>query len=370
MSERFLEPQWVSASRPAWTVLSARDCVGGPAMGCVMEMELVAVEALKAELVCPQPLRRSKPSWLSRVSRQFPGASPSDQLRVRSEPRVSGDRRGEAEALLVVSLNRGRLDILDALPDWRRRFDVVVAYVFDSFEGDWGVDPADLDAVFVPIRASVEELRPSLGERVHELPMAADVRRFGSPRPSAARWIDVNGYGRQRRDHLETIADYFNRPGGAGVAFHEGLIVRDQMRQRALFWQLLTHSRIALAYDVRTTGGDRFPYSIVSQRWFESLAAGCAVMGCRPCCPEVDELLNWPEATIELPNDPQDALAAVCDLLDQPARLDAIAARNYQQVLERHDWRHRITDMLATLGMSEPAETREAGAAMLADDRL
>lgn len=345
----FPMPSDASESRPAWTVLSARDCVGGPAMGCVMEMESVAVEALGAELICPRPAASPESSLWRRLGRRLSGGS-EPRLRVRPvDQEVSG---AGARALLVVSLNRARLDILDALPDWRRRFDLVAAYVFDSFEGRWGVDPADLDAVFVPIRASVEELRPSLGARVHEVPMAADVVRFGSSRPSAERWIDVNGYGRQLRAHLEAMADHFNRPGGDGMVFHEGLVVRDQVRQRALFWQMLTHTRVALAYDVRATGGDRFPYSMVSQRWFESLAAGCVVMGYRPRCPEADELLDWPDATIELPSDARDALAAVCDLLDRPERLDAIAARNHRQMLERHDWRHRLADMLKVLGLS------------------
>lgn len=340
-----------------WSILSARASDQGLAMGCLREMEDVAAEALDACILSPQTISDPAANGLvSRAVRKFRGPVTRRYAPIMHEDFVrTGSSRG-SRGLFVVAMNPSRLDMLDALPsDWRSRFDVVVGYVFDAFEQGWEAHADRFDHLFVPIRRSAKLLGESIAAQVHELAMAADVVHYGSARRSADRMISVNGYGRQHREHLEAFADLWNRPDSDRVVFHEGLMVRDVMRQRAVFWQLLTRSRIAMAYDVRSTqGAGRFPYSLLSQRWFESLAAGCAVVGRRARCPEAEELLDWDDATIELPEDTNEAIELVDQLLRDSDRLDAIHQRNYNEMLARHDWRHRLATMHQKIELDLP----------------
>ena len=112
------------------------------------------------------------------------------------------------------------------------------------------------------------------------------------------------------------------------------------------FWKMAQSSLIALAYDPKITSPQRVPMSIVGQRWFESLAAGCVVAGARPATDEADELLDWPEATIELAEAPEEALAQLYALCAEPRKLATIRERNVEHVRARHDWRHRLPAML------------------------
>jgi hypothetical protein len=122
--------------------------------------------------------------------------------------------------------------------------------------------------------------------------------------------------------------------------------IHDKLLHRRHFWKLAQSSQIALAYDAKLTSPHRVPISIVGQRYFESLAAGCVIAGKRPVTEEADELLTWPQSTIDLPDDPGEAIGALRDLVADPRLQAAIRERNVEEVRARHDWRHRIPRML------------------------
>jgi hypothetical protein len=112
-------------------------------------------------------------------------------------------------------------------------------------------------------------------------------------------------------------------------------------------------SCITLAYDLKRVdpGNRQFPYSLVAQRWFEGLAAGCVVVGYRPNCPEADELLNWQDATLECPEDPEQFLQFIDELVIDPGRVAAIRQANFQNMLQAHDWGYRVVAILAAMGI-------------------
>ena len=70
-------------------------------------------------------------------------------------------------------------------------------------------------------------------------------------------------------------------------------------------------------------------------------------MGFRPKCPEADDLLDWEDATIECPDDPQSFLQFIDSLLADPGRLERARVRNFESMLRAHDWGYRIVEMLA-----------------------
>lgn len=109
-------------------------------------------------------------------------------------------------------------------------------------------------------------------------------------------------------------------------------------------YNLLRRAKLSLAFDPLYPGMQRF----------QSGAAGCGIVGKRPTTPLANELLDWEDAAIELPDDPEASAAFVEQLLSGQPRLNAIHQRNYLENLARHDWRYRIEQMLTTLGVELP----------------
>lgn len=291
------------------------------------------------------------------------------------------------DRLIFVAMNYWQLSrMMERAAGLRRRSGPCQAYVFDSFHrylSRWTarfpspLRPAarllrhelrnvgKMTRIFVPTGSLIEEQQAYLDATLSYLPIGVDAVRFGSMRVD--RTIDVNAYGRQPRAMTDFLSDTLNVRDGNYRFSHTDhfatITLRDPERHRALFWRSLTDSRVALAYEPKATGGDiKFDCALVGQRWFESIAAGCAVMGRKPPTAETDLLFDWPDALIELADDPEEALAQILTVVHDPARLAAIARRNYRAALLRHDWRHRVDVMATELGI-ERDDTFEAIAA-------
>lgn len=205
-----------------------------------------------------------------------------------------------------------------------------------------------VDRLCLPFRPVYESLRPEHRAIARHVPLATDttlVNGLNSDRP-----IAVLAYGRQLPGITRTVAEAMNTPESPYIFHHTDHLsigaIDDMRLHRMHFWKLAQSSLIALAYDPHITSPMRVPMSIVGQRWFESLAAGCIVAGSRPSTEEADELLDWPEATIELPEAPEEALAMLHALCAEPQKLATIRERNVEHVRTRHDWRHRLSTIL------------------------
>ena len=301
---------------------------------------------------------------------------------------VMADRQGGGppgfDRLIYVAMNYWQLSrMIERTAALRRRSGSCQAYVFDSFHRyleRWvGRFPSPLrpavrllrhelrtlsalSRVFVPTGLLLEEQQAFLGVAHDHLPIGVDAVRFGSERQD--RTIDINAYGRQPRAMTDLLSDTLNVRDGRYRFNHTdhlaSITIRDPERHRALFWRMLTDSRVALAYAPEATGdAARFDCAFVGQRWYESIAAGCAVMGRRPDAPETAQLFDWPEALIELPDDPEAARAGILALVDDPGRLAAISRRNHRAALARHDWRHRTAAMAQVLRIEPDACFRD-----------
>jgi hypothetical protein len=285
-----------------------------------------------------------------------------------------------------VALTQGELvRSLQAAKGWRQRFGRVWGYLFDAAlrpeelaRSPWrrrvsrfGRTFAALDHLFVSCRHAVDMIASRYPLPVTYVPLGADVLRFGSLQPS--RPITVNGYGRQHPLHITALSDAFNHSGSERALYHtshlSAMEVDDLASHRAFFWKMLSMSRIALAYDIVRVGRNRgMPFSFVGQRWFESLAAGCMVVGFRPDCVEADELLNWPDATIECPEPTGQFLGFIDRLLADEDRLDAARVANVFHMASAHDWAYRAREMAQALGipLAPAMDHRLAGLSRLA----
>ncbi|HEY9907968.1 MAG TPA: glycosyltransferase [Thermosynechococcaceae cyanobacterium] len=280
----------------------------------------------------------------------------------------------EPNVLLMVALCGANLSLLSSIPQWRQQFDVVAAYVFDAWSPEiYPKLTGQLDRLFVPMPEIIDLLRRQLKVPVSLLPFGADALGQGSGR--CDRPIDLMSYGRiPKADHTAFLSA-FNHPNSDRLYYRSTprqgeFFPRDLYAQRrdsedtALLYHLLRKSKLTLAYDTLQPGMRQFPHSFVTLRWFQGGAAGCAIVGKRPTTPLADELLDWEEATIELPDDPQHSVDCIQDLLQDTRRLEAIHQRNYLQNLRRHDWRLRIRDLLMELQVPLPEPLVEQIAAL------
>lgn len=346
-------------------LLSARKLISNVSEDPIFELEDLLVQTCNAHLLMPvargvTKLAHQYPpkvtQWMQKVIRRTGGLHESiADLALDAAPNV----------LLIIALNGSWLEMLPSIPDWRKRFDVVATYVFDG----WLLETYPrytklLDHLFVPMPEIVDELHQHLGIPVSLLPFGSDVMVHGSYQGDRA--IDLISYGRIPAEHNRAFATAFNHPGSDRLYFRstprrqelfpkQPYELRRDLEDTAQLYQMLRKSRIALAYDTMYPGMRVFPHPFVTLRWFQCGGAGCAIAGKRPTTPLADELLDWEDSTIELPDDPQGGVEVITSLLVDPDRLERIRQRNYLENLGRHDWRSRIKDMLQTLEVSLPS---------------
>lgn len=120
--------------------------------------------------------------------------------------------------------------------------------------------------------------------------------------------------------------------------------------------KLLQRSKMSLAFHLLVEPQEARPRapSFVTSRWFESLAAGCVVVGKRPPGRMAAELFGWPNALIELPDAPSMAVDFIKALASDDDFLQEIRARNVVEMCLRHDWRYRIRDIYERMELSLP----------------
>lgn len=282
---------------------------------------------------------------------------------VKLPAKIDGDLSNSL--VICIALNFGQIvSARTTLIDARNRGARVIAYVFDSWNvkeyfynkrrvmksrifSDYRIDNI-CDILFVPFQTSRNDFEDAERSIIRCLPLGVDTSLARGD--SANRPISVLGYGRQPKDIDTAFGIHFNDKMSQHIYYHTSHMgvtsIHDFDAHRRFFWKIAQSSELAIAYDQGMTGSNA-KYSIVGQRWFECLAAGCVVVGKRPKTPEVDTLLNWSHSTIELPDDPKEAIAFIEDLLSRTAFLVEVRERNVENIRSQHDWCCRIDKMLA-----------------------
>jgi hypothetical protein len=333
-------------------VLSQRQLRQDPAIGCLIEFEDVLIEACSATLITPTWIKQSRleklSPWHSPYRVEIPNATTNSE-----------------QVLIITGMDWGICEVLKVIPEWRKRFDIVCVYILDAFMprlprhrsvSRFSRLVSTFDHIFIPMTDCAETYQQAFEIPVSFLPYACNVTKFGSN--SFSRPIDVIGYGRQHTLHSQLLSDHYNSLESDRLYYFTSHMnignVNDFYAHRSLFWKILQRSKIALSYDPISTNPERFPFSFITQRWFECLTAGCLVVGKRPNCSEADYLLNWQDSTIEMPDDSDNVIPFLEDLLADKERLNSAHQRNYLYCLASHDWCHRIAEMLDRLSLDHP----------------
>jgi glycosyl transferase family 1 len=281
----------------------------------------------------------------------------------RTKSRVFGpflkvDEQDGGELLLVVAREPSDLRMIRALPNARKRFRRIVGYVIDSYFAEaFERSASHYDHVFSTTEEGAELLRSRYGVSSSVLRQGFDCLRWANA--EADRSIDVIGFGRQPESYHRRFQAAFHTCDSKVLYLHSPIGTRtgaDVYTERPMMLKLLQRAKISLAFHllVEPVGQRPRAASFVTSRWLESLGAGCLVVGKKPPGVMAQDMFPWPNALIDLPDDPSRAVEFITSLLSEPNFISETRSRNVAEMCRRHDWRYRIRDIYQELQLPLP----------------
>lgn len=286
-----------------------------------------------------------------------------ERLRGRQRARYHPLQCAGGDVLIVVARGPADLALIDAIPDCRRKFGRIHAWVTDSyFQAGFGRQTAQYDSITVTAHEDASFARDKFGITVHQLYQGADCLKW-APRHEAVREIDLIGFGRTPHSYHAQFSKMFHNPDSPHLYLHSplGNATGPSVRlERAMLFKLLHRTRVSLAFHLYVEPqGDRPRSMMVTSRWLESLLSGCIVAGKRPVSRMAEEMLFWPGASVELSDDPGHAGEELLGLFAHNDQLHAQRLSNIGHCLVHHDWRHRIHEMCRLFDLPQPAALTE-----------
>jgi Glycosyl transferases group 1 len=260
--------------------------------------------------------------------------------------------------LLVIGILPRFLLSIFALGPLLGQFDLRVGYLLDGFDPHQLNHPPlkQLDHLFTMSAELAEQVTAIHDLSSSFLPLGIDTTMFG--RPKQNRPIDIMSYGRTDRRVHQQLQYYYNQQGeGGDRLYYHSTFSRPEVfspkEHITLLARLMARAKINLCFEASAV--QRFQgYSPISYRWFEGWAAGCAIVGTRPFGQGVNQLLDWQDSTLDIPEQSNDWISFFEDLLNDETRLAEISQRNYWECRLRHDWRYRLQNMFKTLKLPIP----------------
>ena len=342
---------------PRMCVLSLRGVVPHMARCSAFEFEDVVCEMEGADLFAPQT--RPQPRQPSRLLRVISGRTP---WTVTAKPTVEPIRvvRPYDVAIAMVQ-SPADLVRFQAFQGWRENSRVAICYVEEVWQG-WieqysgSKSPIhllkDFDYVFLNCLRSVDAMRDVIGRPVHYIAPGIDALRFRPVRER--RSTDVYYMGRRSTTTHEALIRLLEA-GEISYAFDsvDGLNVEEVRQHRLLLAGAIQNSRYFIVQrakanvEVQTTAQEELGF-----RYFEGAAAGAVMIGSAPRVESFDHHFDWPDAVIPMEYDYPEIGELIAELDGQPERMERIRRENVVQSLRRHDWCHRWSEILETVGLS------------------
>lgn len=283
--------------------------------------------------------------------------------------------RHEYELFFPVFNDPHELYALAAIPDWRARCRLAACFIIEVWTESlprYLLEFLDqFDHVFVGMKHCVDKVARIVGRPCSYLPLAADVLRFCPESASSARFIDVCNIGRRSAiTHQALLSEanvrkrfyyYDTFAGGIGKEQKQRTFrVADHREHRLLLAQLLQRSRYYITHRSRINEPEYTgQWEEISARFYEGAAAGAVMLGVAPTTDEFRNLFGWPDAVIHAPFDCPDIERVLCELDQNPRRLDLIRSRNVHHAALQHDWVYRLRTVFQTLGLPATSGMRE-----------
>lgn len=168
--------------------------------------------------------------------------------------------------------------------------------------------------------------------------------------------IDLLLVGRRDADRHAPIHRHFNSPNSNRLSLD--FVTRTQttpLPEEEFGLLMATYGRSKTAFCFEPSDNTRFRgRSPLTGRWLHAWVSGCTVIGKAPSGTGVKAQMDWPEATIELPEDNQAAIEAVEAILNDAEGLARRRKRNVLETLRRHDTRLRLRSLFKELDLPLP----------------
>ncbi|MHB8885753.1 MAG: glycosyltransferase [Methylovirgula sp.] len=300
-----------------------------------------------AEIVIPHA-RKPYGGLLGRAKRRILG-----EFEAFKEPLPSGD------LLLVMARSPGDLGLVNSIGSARNQFRYVAGYIIDSYFVE-ALGPATkrYDHIFSTTEAGAECVRKRFGISSSVLRQGFDCLRWSCA--SHNRSIDLIGFGRQPPSYHRAFQAEFHREKSKLLYLHSPIGTAwgpDVWIERPMLLKLLQRSKISLAFHLGIEAQHDRPRNpgFVTSRWFESLASGCIVAGKRPPGIMAQEMFDWDNSTIELPDDPIAAVEIISNIVGDCNFQEKARERNVAEMRRRHDWRYRIREIYRQFELDLPS---------------
>jgi len=247
------------------------------------------------------------------------------------------------DKLLFIPL-MGIEQISRAFPYIRMQSLVKSIYVFDAWEPNFDrveqlIVAYHINVAFFSAQQSAEHFARVLPEVASFwVPEGVRANEY-SALPDSDRDIDVLQVGRKFDWYHDRIVEYC-RKAGLRYLYEEtkGSLVFPTRRD---FLRGLSRARISVCVPSAITHPERSGnVSTMTIRYLQSMIAKCLVVGCIP--EDMKELFDYSPVVEIDRNDPVGQLDALLKSYDNYRPL---IERNYREVLEKHDWKHRMIEV-------------------------
>ncbi|MBO1751989.1 glycosyltransferase family 1 protein [Actinotalea sp. BY-33] len=212
------------------------------------------------------------------------------------------------------------------------------------------------DHVFLFSRDAAAAVEAISGVPCTYLPTAVDVDLFAPPVPAPVRGTDVMSYGRR----LDGTHEALLAAAAAGSLHYQYDTVRGPFdvtgprEHRAALARSLQRSRYSVVYKnndepgrVGRTAGEES----LTNRYFESLAAGAVLLGSAPAVADFARCFDWPDALVEIAAPEPRVVDVIGELDGDPLRVARASRAGVVESLRRHDWAHRWAEVLSAVGL-------------------
>jgi hypothetical protein len=347
--------------RPRVAVLSRRLLQSKVWHASQYEFEDVVADVADVRLVTPTPLSAGPARTLGhRVLNRARTAvrAPARELARSTQPPV------EADVFFAVFAAPHEIGLLPSAREQMRRAATRVAFIVEVYEP--GMPAArhflrqlrGFDHVFVFTRAVLPEIEALTDVPTTYLPTGVDALRFAPPswRSLRDRPVDVMSYGRRLESPHSVLVSAMSE-GRVDYVFDSDrspVELTSHEQHRLSLASALQRSRYSVVFRIndepsriQKTGGEE----TLTNRYFETTAAGAVLLGSRPSTPDFDDCFPWRDAIVPIAQDGSDVLDVVAGLDADEERVQAARAAGVLAGLRRHDWVYRWQQVLATVGV-------------------
>jgi hypothetical protein len=292
----------------------------------------------------------------NRREKQGHGDRLCDQVRREKDP--DGPNILIVWALNIRDIVRARL----LEPVWDQ-FDHTVLWVLDTINPEY-IRLEDLDRFdqIASICADMgADFETRTGKTVLYMPPHTDVLQFGTH--DAFRPLDLMVIGRREEKLYNPIHLHFNQRSvkriSADLRTRTKNFSATPREECQILMNAYARSKIAFCFEASNSHPRFRGYSPLTERWAHAWASGCTVVGRKPTGRGADAQMDWPEATLELPETPDDSIAYLETLLEDTEGLERRRIRNVAEAAKRHDTRHRFQQLLTALDIAAPEKLEQ-----------